>query len=502
VVAAVAAVAAVLVVATVLGGGAADPSDAQVGAVTSSTIGLNPVPSTIAPSLTPAGRIAWVTRGGDVVVARSDGSEPRTVGSGAVADSQGLAPLAWSGGGDLVAYVRKDGALVLASTDGSEQPIVAATDAVVSAQAEEPILSFDSSGSTVAYLESAPHGGTQAAVAVYDGDPAGTVTPLTDPVRRIPTSFQFSPIDPMLFLQSLDADTGQRQSLAFVDPFTHTPVGSPIAVRDPVFSPDGAYLFGVIHAGLDQLIRVNVQTAKVDFVRDQSRICHPQPSPDGTRVAYGSGRNCNELWTVHPDGTRPRRVARVLGRGNTFAAGAFSWSLDGTIVSHPACNEAAGDAIRCGGQYLDVDVASGTVTRRSDVGNVVREHRPLIKPLKVKVEVTGPLHYEGGMVVPTGSQSDAPKLTQLPHDAIIKVTAADERDERRSVDLELLTTQDSHYVVGTIHIVDPAARFDHQLTVFGQVAAQSARYARFRGIWLQTSAMPFRSGLVDLTVYR
>jgi hypothetical protein len=142
------------------------------------------------------------------------------------------------------------------------------------------------------------------------------------------------------------------------------------------------------------------------------------------------------------------------------------------------------------------------VTHRSDVSNVVREHRPLIKPLKVKVEVTGPLSYHGGMVVPTGSQSDAPKLTQLPHDAIIKVTAADERDERRSVDLQLLTTQDSHYVVGTIGIEDPAAGFAHTLTVFGQVAAQSARYARFRGIWLQTSSMPFRSGLVDLTVYR
>jgi hypothetical protein len=106
------------------------------------------------------------------------------------------------------------------------------------------------------------------------------------------------------------------------------------------------------------------------------------------------------------------------------------------------------------------------------------------------------------MVVPTGAQSDSPKLTQLPHDAIVKVTAADERDDRRSFDLQLLTTQGSHYVVGTIAVVDPAAGFDQKLTVFGQVAAQSARYARIRGIWLRTSSLPFRSGLVDVTVYR
>jgi hypothetical protein len=492
----------VLVVATIIGGGAADPSDAQLGGVTSSTIARNPVPTTPAPSLTSAGRLAYVTPTGEVVVADSDGSSPVTIGTGAVADANGLAPIAWSGGGDLVAYVRNDGALVLASADASEAPIVAATDAVVSAQAQERILSFDSTGTGVAYLEAGVNGTSQAAVAVYDGPSSGTITPMTDPATRIPTAFEFSPMDPALFLQSLDADTGANLPLAFVDPFSRTPFSASIGVDDPAFAPDGAFVYGVISSGLDQLARVDIQTAQVEFIRNQEQICHPQPSPDGTKVAYGAGRVCNELWVVNADGTDPEMVARVVGQGNTFAVGSFSWSLDGATVTHAACNRTTGGKVTCAGPYVDIDVASGKVTRRAVAGAVEREFRPLIKPLKVKVKISGPLRYDGGMVVPTGSDNEAPQLTQLPRDAIVKVKAVDERDQRRSFDLELLTTQDSRYMTGTVHVVDPEAKFDQDITIFGQILAQSARYAVFRGIWVRTSSMPLKSGRIDLTVYR
>jgi hypothetical protein len=492
----------VLVVATVVGGGAADPSDAQLGDVTASTIVRNPTPETVAPSLTAAGRVAYATPTGDVVVADSDGSNPLTVGSGAVVDSNGLAPLAWSGSGDLLAYIRNDGAVVLASTDAISDPIIAATDAVMSAQAQERVLSFDSTGSGVAYLEAGVNGTSQAAVAVFDGASSGTVMPLTDPATRIPTTFEFSPMDPVLFLQSLDADTGAVLPLAFVDPFNRTPFSSSIGVADPVFSPDGAFVYGVISSGVEQLARVDVQTARVEFIRNQEQICHPQPSPDGTRVAYGSGRVCNELWMVNSDGTDPQMVARVVGQGNTFAVGSFSWSLDGSTVTHPACNRVKGGQVTCAGPYIDIDVASGKVTRRAVAGAVEREFRPLIKPLKVKIEITGPLRYDGGMVVPTGSDNEAPQLTQLPRDAIVKVTAVDELDETRRFDFQLLTTQDSPYVVGKVHVVDPESEFDQEVTVFGQILAQSTRYAMFRGIWMRTSSMPFKSGRIDLTVYR
>ena len=56
------------------------------------------------------GRIAWVTPSGDVMVARHDGSGATQVGSGAVANAAGLAPLAWrQPGGDAITFVYDDG---------------------------------------------------------------------------------------------------------------------------------------------------------------------------------------------------------------------------------------------------------------------------------------------------------------------------------------------------------------------------------------------------------
>ncbi len=39
-------------------------------------------------------------------------------------------------------------------------------------------------------------------------------------------------------------------------------------------------------------------------------------------------------------------------------------------------------------------------------------------------------------------------------------------------------------------------------TVIGSIVVQSYRYATLRGIWLQTSSMPFQSGRIDVTLYR
>lgn len=487
-----------LVVATMVGGGFVDPSDAQLGLTTSSTIELGPVPTTVAPSLTAAGRVAYVTPTGDVVVAAADGSNPITIGTGAVANGSGLSPLAWSPAGDRVAFVRDDRALVLASADASEPPLIAATDAIVTPGASERILSFDVTSSAVSYLQAGVNGSSQAAVAIYDGASKGEIVPLTDPATRVPEEFSFSPLDPVLFLQSRSADTGLSLPIAVVDPFNHTPYPSPLNVRDPVFAPDGGKVYGVIELGGSQLASIDVVNAKIEILRDQDRICSPQPSPDGNRIAYGAGKSCSELWVMRSDGTGAKRVAKLTGRG-TFATGTISWSLDGTVVSHAACRAGSDDVSTCGGQYIDIDVTSGAITRRAEARSVLREYRPLIKPLKATVEMRGPIRYDGGMVVRSNT---APQLLQKPRDAAVEVHAIDDRDERRSFDLRLLTTKDSLYMVGSIHIQDPEAGFDQEVLIFGQLLVQSYRHGVFRGIWIRTSSMPFKSGLIDLTVYR
>jgi hypothetical protein len=65
----------------------------------------------------------------------------------------------------------------------------------------------------------------------------------------------------------------------------------------------------------------------------------------------------------------------------------------------------------------------------------------------------------------------------------------------------LVGTQ-SRFFMGTITVTDPGAQFDETVTVMGSLLVQSYRYATFRGIWFTTSAMPFKSGRIDLTLFR
>jgi hypothetical protein len=57
-------------------------------------------------------------------------------------------------------------------------------------------------------------------------------------------------------------------------------------------------------------------------------------------------------------------------------------------------------------------------------------------------------------------------------------------------------------MMGTIHIVDPEAKFDKTLTVVGSLLVQSYRYSTLRGIWFTTAGMPLQSGRIDLTLFR
>jgi len=248
-------------------------------------------------------------------------------------------------------------------------------------------------------------------------------------------------------------------------------------------------------------VQFDASTGVAGTLQDQDRICHPEASPDATKVVYAAGKDCSEVWIIDADGTHPKEVARSGGGRVGFSVGDFSWSLDGSVVSHAACQYVSGDSgkIRCGGPYVDVQVSNGRVRRRAEAASVVREYRPLIKPLKVSVTIAGPVDYSGAMLVPA---QPAGKLLQAPTSATVTATLTDQNDPDRIFDLKVLATPNSTYVVGTLHVTDPKKHFDEQFMVFGQVAIQSYRRALMRGIWIQTSSMPFTSGRVDLSIYR
>jgi hypothetical protein len=446
------------------------------------------------------GRVAYATPDGDVVVAQSDGSQPLVVGHGAVKTASGLAPLAWSPDGGKVAYIRNDGALVLASSDNSTLPEVVATDAVVTPFATEDLLSFLVTDQAISYLRAAPGGRSVAAVTFFDGENKGRTVNLTDPATRVPTAFQFSPLDPYLYLQSADVETLKDFTTAVVDPIQATPFSSPYSVDDPVFAPDSAYAYGVLNVGQSQqLVRIDAVTADFVALRDQDHICKPMPSPDGTKIVYAAGPNCGQIWVINSDGSNPKEVTPNVGAAASFADGDFSWSLDGKIVSHAACRGLEVGA-SCGGAYWDIPINGKGITARADASSVRREYRPLIKPIKAAIDVTGPFEYSTRMLLSADVAS--PILQRIPTGQAARAEGVDQSDPTRRVAIKFLQSVDSRFLMGTVQISDPKAKMNRTFTIIGSITIQSYRYATLRGIWLTTTSMPFQSGRIDVTLYR
>jgi len=445
------------------------------------------------------GRIAYVTLAGDVVVAASDGSSPVTIGTSAATNAAGLAPLAWSPVGSQIAYVRTDGALVLADVKAAAPPQIVATDAVVPPDASEDLLSFDVTGVSISYLAAGLNGVAQAKLALYDGAQKGEFIALSDPATRRPLAIQYSPLDPYLLLRSADVETGKEFSVAVVEPFSGTPFATPFSVDDPVFAPDGAFVYGVVAAkGREQLARIDAGTAKVAVLGEHDRVCRPMPSPDGKLIVFAAGASCQEVWVMDFDGANERMVLDSVGGSSSFVDGIFSWALDGSQVSHAACRELEAGAA-CGGAYWDIPLNGSSPKARAVAGSVRREQRSLVKALKVKVELTGPIQYSERLLVAVKESSG--RLLERRRDSTIDVSGVDERDPQRIFTIQAVVAKDSRWISGTFRVQDPSG-FDQKVTFFGSVLVQSYRFAAVRGVWVSTTAMPLRSGRFDVVIYR
>jgi Tol biopolymer transport system component len=472
---------------------------AQLFGITTTTVPQSTTSFDATSEITP-GRIAYVTPTGEVVIAKSDGSSPQVIGEGAEQVQSGLAPLAWSPDGVRIAYIRNDGAVVLASTDFSSPPEVVATDAILTPFATEDVLSFLVTGQAVAYPRRAPGGRSVASVAYFDGPDKGRIIDMTDPNTRIPTAFQFSPIDPYLYLQSVDLETLKNFTTAVIDPLGGQLRSSPYSLNDPVLAPDGAYLYGVVQVGdRQQLIRIDSVTLDLTPLRDQDRICKPMPSPDGKRIVYAAGPNCGQVWTIGSDGSAPKELAANVGSSSSFAAGAFSWSLDGSVISHASCRGLQVGAA-CGGAYWDIPVNGRGIRARALATSVRREFRPLLKPIKAAIDIKGPVEYSAKMLL--SSDVAAPALEVHPSGALALGVAADKNDPSRSLTIKFLQNTNARFLMGTIQVIDPKQKMNRTFTILGSIVVQSYRYASLRGIWLSTTSMPLQSGQIDLTLYR
>ncbi|HNI33855.1 MAG TPA: hypothetical protein PLV93_00570 [Microthrixaceae bacterium] len=448
------------------------------------------------------GRIAYVTPAGDVVVADGDGSNAVTVGSGAVSNDRGLAPLAWrQPAADAITYVREDGALVIAPVDGSPERIIA-TDAVVPPDADETIVSWDFSGSFLIYLAEPAPGRVEARVidlTTADDDTPPEIRVIGNPDRRRVLAQAFSPLDPIIYQKTVDPDTGRQFTVSIVEPTKGTVYGSNFSFDDVTFSPDGRYAFAVSggNGNVEQMVRLTVRNPKgVDLVTDHDRVCNPAVSPDSRLVVFAAGERCQEVWTIRTNGTEPKRIAKQVGGTATFDIGQFTWSQDGKTITHAACKR-IGEESACDGGYWDISVDGRDVRPRAVAGSVLREQRPLLRPIKVRIDITGPVEYSGQIQVGTGS-SETP-FANTP-DEKIQYKGVDENDSSRSFEVKAIHPVNSVWLAGTVRIVDSG--FDETFPFVGRVLPFSLGYARLRGIWTRSEKLPIQSGSIVVTVER
>jgi hypothetical protein len=448
------------------------------------------------------GRIAYVTPAGDVVVADSDGANAVTVGSGAVTNNRGLAPLSWrQPAADAITYVRNDGSLMVAPIDGSA-PLVMATDAVVPPNADETILSWDFTGSFLIYLAKGPGDRVLSKVidlTTADDQNAPEVRTIGNAGRRTVLAQAFSPLDPIIYQKTADSDTGELFTVAIVEPINGTVFGSDYSFDDVTFTPDGRYVFAVTKdtGNVEQLVRLSMRNPRgVDLVSDHDRICNPSVSPDAKLIVFAAGERCQELWTIRTNGTDPERIAKSVGGTATFELGQFTWSQDSATISHASC-KGNGASATCGGGYWDISVDGRDVRPRAVAGSVIRESRPLLRSVKVQIDITGPVTYSGRIQLGVESESD-PFATG--GDEKIRAKGIDENDGSRSFEVKAVHKSSSEWIAGTLRVVDGG--FDETFPFVGRLQPFSLGYAKLRGLWTRSESLPMQSGQIVVTVER
>ncbi|HEX9100421.1 MAG TPA: hypothetical protein VF956_13115 [Candidatus Dormibacteraeota bacterium] len=106
------------------------------------------------------------------------------------------------------------------------------------------------------------------------------------------------------------------------------------------FSPDGTQ---VVYARIDDGLYVTDLKGATPRLIAKSYMAwwleSPAWSPDGSRIAYmvylegGPEGLTYQIWTVNPDGTRPRRLVDLGQCGGGGCSGGLAWSPDGSTLA-------------------------------------------------------------------------------------------------------------------------------------------------------------------------
>jgi TolB protein len=136
------------------------------------------------------------------------------------------------------------------------------------------------------------------------------------------------------YVQSIS--TQNLYQIAF-DPVAEKAVGQPVAITrgsnrycHPNLSPDGQWLtFGSYGEPADIFVVRTDGTGLRQLTEDAYRDFFPRWSPDGKRIAFQSARSGrSEIWLINPDGSGLEQLTYTFGE---WLAGPV-WSPDGTRI--------------------------------------------------------------------------------------------------------------------------------------------------------------------------
>lgn len=482
-----------------------------------------------APEVDPTGRVAYVDASGRLLLGEG-AEEPIVLAEDAAVGRAGLGAVSIAPTGDLLAYVRADGAVVSLPVPiggaAPSPPTVLATDASLDAVGGGTTLEWDAAGTSVVYVaagtedmagerpeEPPPLSGIGVYRAPLPDGPLGDVikvvrrdgtevTRIGDPATRSMVSVAVSRQDDLMVLESVAPGTGQPYTIALATVITPQELPTPISADEPDFSPDGNFLVVV---GPDrtgrELIRVATDSlARAVLVSDEG-ICNPAVSPDGTRVVYGAGADCERLELISSLGGTPIDITPPAGPGDTtYSVGELGWTAEGRFVTFAPCRSTDGP-VECGGPVTFLDPDRRRVIDGPEATTVSPHNRPLLQDLRLDLVMGGPIELESTFELTSELAGEFDDRGGDAGDEADRL-AVDLTDGDRRLGFDLQLQENLRFAVGQMTVVDPDAGIDRTFMVIGTPVVIGVRVVSLSGIWVSTDELPVTTGEFRLAVRR
>ena len=468
---------------------------------------------------TPSGEVAYVTADGKVLVGTGNAA-PVQVADGAALGRGGQAAVAVSPNADVVAYVRANGELAMLPVGGGKATVLA-TDVSTASLGRAPSIAWNSTGDRISYLAI----GTQAMVP----PPSSTPTPLSqgafrvpiptgvlgnvvkvvdrngavistigDPSTRSMSGVTASPSDDVLVLDSVIPGTSKPYTLSLSSSSVGALDPTVFSADDATFSPDGRFVLAVgPDKGKDEIVRVSTDTLDRATLTSDDKICGPSVSPDGTRIVYAAGADCDRLMLISSKGGRAVDVTpKNAPKHVTYGVGDLGWTVEGRFITYATCTTGSGQA-DCGGPTNFLNPDSGHQFAGPEATTVAPIRRPLVQNIYFDIDFRGPLKFSHSFVIDAKIEGQLDRPTDSSGVLTARLT-----DGGTILDVKIQEVTGQNFVTGQMTITDPQGGIDRTFLVIGRINLVGIRVFSLSGMWLSTNDLPFATGEFNAAIRR